>query len=230
MDEEKDYYGILGVCRTETACGIRRAYRRLAMIHHPDKAGPEGTRFFQEITEAYSVLSDPQARESYTQCLHRKEEQKYRGRETNIAARHSQSDFRRPAGTSILKGFGKTASFFEEFIDDLFTDPVGFDRRRTERQRVLDVEVILSKDEATRGGFLPITVPVQTTCPICRGKGQVRFSLCSYCRGQGEISAKENIRIRIAPGIEDGTIFDSPVRALSGREVYLRILIRIRPQ
>jgi DnaJ-class molecular chaperone len=230
MDEEKDYYGILGVCRTETACGIRRAYRRLAMIHHPDKAGPEGTRFFQEITEAYSVLSDPQARESYTQCLHRKEEQKYRCREKNIAARHSQSGFRRPAGTSILKGFGKTASFFEEFIDDLFAETVGLHHRRTGQQRVFDVEVILSKEESAQGGVLPLTVPVRIACPMCRGKGQVRFFQCSCCRGQGEISAEENIRIRIAPGIEDGTIFDSPVRALSGREVYLRILIRIRPQ
>jgi DnaJ-class molecular chaperone len=230
MDKEKDYYGILGVCRTETACGIRAAYRRLAMIHHPDKAGPEGTRFFQEITEAYSVLSDPQARESYTQCLHRKEEQKYRCRETNIAARRSQSDFRRPAGTSILKGFGKTASFFEEFIDDLFTDAVGFNRRRTGQQRALDVEVILSKSEAIQGGVLPITVPVRTTCPICRGKGQVRLYLCSCCRGRGEISTEENIRIRIAPGVEDGAIFDPPIRTLSGREVYLRVLIRIRRQ
>lgn len=70
--KQKDYYAILGVTRAESAGGIRAAYRKLARIHHPDHAGPGRTRRFQEINEAYRVLSDPAARKSYNESLTRK--------------------------------------------------------------------------------------------------------------------------------------------------------------
>ena len=59
----KDYYGILGVSKGAAAADIKRAYRRLASQHHPDKGGD--TARFQEIEEAYRVLSDPGARSEY---------------------------------------------------------------------------------------------------------------------------------------------------------------------
>jgi len=61
----KDYYNILGVSRNATADELKRAYRRLAQEHHPDKGGnPER---FKEVNEAYQVLSDPQKRAAYDQ-------------------------------------------------------------------------------------------------------------------------------------------------------------------
>lgn len=59
----KDYYSILGVARTADASEIKKAYRRLASQHHPDKGGD--TARFQEIEEAYRVLSDPQQRAAH---------------------------------------------------------------------------------------------------------------------------------------------------------------------
>jgi DnaJ-class molecular chaperone len=58
----RTYYMILGVPRTESPGGIRSAYRDLARKLHPDVAGEQATRAFQEVTEAYDVLSDPRRR------------------------------------------------------------------------------------------------------------------------------------------------------------------------
>lgn len=65
MDSGKDYYGVLGISNTEANAGIHRAYRRLAKDCHPDRAGDQGTQKFQEIQEAYEVLSDPEKRRRY---------------------------------------------------------------------------------------------------------------------------------------------------------------------
>lgn len=67
--ERKTYYMILGVSSTESDRGIRSAYRDLAKRLHPDVAGEQATRSFQEISEAYSVLSDPQRRREYNHGL-----------------------------------------------------------------------------------------------------------------------------------------------------------------
>lgn len=63
--ERKDYYTVLGVTPAEGLHAIRRAYRSLAKRYHPDYAGQEGQTQFQEIQEAYEVLSDPRKRKEY---------------------------------------------------------------------------------------------------------------------------------------------------------------------
>ncbi|HEX5544709.1 MAG TPA: DnaJ domain-containing protein [Nitrospira sp.] len=63
--ERKDYYTVLGVTPAEGLHAIRRAYRSLAKQYHPDYAGQEGQTQFQEIQEAYEVLSDPRKRKEY---------------------------------------------------------------------------------------------------------------------------------------------------------------------
>lgn len=63
----KDYYAILGVAKTASADEIKKAYRRLAHQHHPDKAGSGNEAKFKEINEAYQALSDPTKRQRYDQ-------------------------------------------------------------------------------------------------------------------------------------------------------------------
>lgn len=58
----KNYYMVLGVSRQESARGIQEAFRSLAKRYHPDRTGPQGTAAFQDIVEAYQVLSDPARR------------------------------------------------------------------------------------------------------------------------------------------------------------------------
>lgn len=71
----KNYYRALGVPRDETPSGIRAAYVQLAKRLHPDLAGPESTAAFQEVLEAYEVLSDPVRRTEYNMKLERAEQQ-----------------------------------------------------------------------------------------------------------------------------------------------------------
>lgn len=73
--KRKNYYQALGVPRNETPAGIRAAYVQLAKRLHPDLAGPESTSAFQEIVEAYEVLSDPVRRSAYNSELSRAEQQ-----------------------------------------------------------------------------------------------------------------------------------------------------------
>ncbi len=63
----KDYYDILGVKRTASAEELKRAYRKLALKYHPDKAGTINEAKFKEVNEAYQVLSDPKKRAAYDQ-------------------------------------------------------------------------------------------------------------------------------------------------------------------
>src|SRR5882757_5524758 len=66
MATKRDYYEILGVSKSATADEIKRAYRKLAMEHHPDKHGGDDAKF-TELGEAYEVLKDPQKRAGYDQ-------------------------------------------------------------------------------------------------------------------------------------------------------------------
>ena len=63
----KDYYDSLGVQRDASADEIKRAYRKLALKHHPDKGGTSNEAKFKEVNEAYQVLSDPKKRAAYDQ-------------------------------------------------------------------------------------------------------------------------------------------------------------------
>src|SRR3954471_21835825 len=69
MATKRDYYDILGVSKTASADEIKRAYRKLAMQHHPDKHGGDDAKF-KELGEAYETLKDPQKRAAYDQFGH----------------------------------------------------------------------------------------------------------------------------------------------------------------
>jgi DnaJ-class molecular chaperone len=68
--DSKTFYDVLGVSADASLDDIKKAYRRLSFIHHPDKnSSPDSTQMFQKIAEAFSVLSDPSKRESYNHEL-----------------------------------------------------------------------------------------------------------------------------------------------------------------
>src|SRR2546428_13110540 len=67
--ETRDFYVVLGVDPAATPQNLRDAYRHLALRYHPDRAGPHSTPFFQDVVEAYRMLSDPALRASYDEGL-----------------------------------------------------------------------------------------------------------------------------------------------------------------
>ena len=194
------YYKILGVPPAESAMRIRAAYRERAKTLHPDVAGEQATRAFQELTEAYSVLSDPQRRRDYNRELSRAEE-------------HATT-----AGTSR-----PDASFRQAVVS--LDEPTNIGRSLG--GEVLNIEVHLSPDEALRGCVLPIGVPIIAVCPRCGGSGQDLMFACLYCRQEGIVEDEATMNVRIPQGTPSGTILEFPLDALGIDHFSLRLHIDV---
>jgi molecular chaperone DnaJ len=192
----KDYYFILGVKKDASQEGVRRAYRRLAKAHHPDVTGQRDSSRFQEINEAYEVLSDPEARERYN----RRREGRPEG----------PGDFRRPFSRTEYGGVDPFEAFFGFFFNS--RPERQFRRRRRPAPRL---EVILTPAEARFGVRVPVDLPVTAPCRACAGRGFSGPFTCRACRGEGLEEARETIILDIPPGVEDGAVYEWPIGGLT---------------
>jgi molecular chaperone DnaJ len=171
---KRDYYEILGVSRTATVEQIKKAYRRLAMKHHPDRNKDDdgASAKFKEVREAYDVLNNSDKRATYDQFGH----EGLRGRS--------------PGG-----GFGPDG--FGDIFGDVFGDIFGASRRgRSQVFRGADLayELRLDLERAVRGDEVTIEVPTQVTCDECRGSGAAKGSKpvsCSTCGGVGQVRMQQ---------------------------------------
>ncbi len=184
----KDFYQILGVADSASQADIKKAYRRLAKQYHPD-ANPNNAQAaerFKEISEAHSVLSDPDKRKQYNQM-------RRLGAFDGFA--------RRPAGAGASRGApAGGGGFSTEDVDfgdlggfglgDIFSSIFGRGKRE-ERGETLETVVDVPFRVAMLGGKLPVTLPVTEACPTCHGNGGApgaTFSTCPECNGRGTIS------------------------------------------
>lgn len=216
----KDHYKTLGVKRTVDQSGVRAAFRRLAKQYHPDIGGPQKTRCFQEIVEAYSVLSDPESRVCYNRVLLKSEGWADAGVKTRRV--EPPDDIARPRPQ-------RQTSRAEEIFDLLFENLTGWghERGRFQRERSLDVEVILSKKEAGQGGILPLPCPVLVKCRSCGGPGLIGRSICACCNGRGIVEEKETVRIKIPAGVRDESTLEVSTGDFGNPGIFLRLLIRV---
>ncbi len=168
-----DYYQTLGVSKTANADEIKRAYRKLAHEHHPDKNKGDEAKF-KEINEAYQVLSNPDKRSQYD--------------------RFGAAGF--SAGGGPASGWNPQdfAGFNVDFEDafDIFSDMFGGGGRRTRRERGVDLEMELNLtfDEAVFGVEKELTLEKTDACEHCKGSGAEvgsKISTCPKCHGQGQI-------------------------------------------
>lgn len=218
---KKDYYKVLGIPRCETAGGIRTAFRKLAMTYHPDRVGQESTRIFQEITEAYAVLSDPETRECYNHNLRIEENQpkvRINTKETGSPARASHGKVWTGSRESQYSSSGP-------IIENFFEDLIGVQAPGPPNPSELEVEVILTRDEAAQGGVLPM--PIAVPCPFCQGSRRTGFFTCFLCLGQGRI-AKGVIPVNLPPMLTSGTVLEVPLHNRYAGLDLLRLHIRIR--
>lgn len=183
MPTKRDYYEILGVSKSATPDEIKKAYRNLAMKHHPDKGGD--AEKFKEISESYAVLSDPQKRSSYDQFGHEGFSQQY-----------SQEDIFRGAHFEDFEdlfkraGFGGGASGFEDMFGEFFGFGSGSRRGRRQRGANLVTELEITLEQAAKGVKKEIPIKHTRMCSRCRGsRGEPASGVetCNQCRGSGQM-------------------------------------------
>lgn len=206
----KDYYEILGVGKGANDDEIKKAYRKLAHKHHPDKGGGDEAKF-KEINEAYQVLSDKAKRQQYDQF----------GRTFDGAQGgpgFGGFDF------SGFQGFGdqgfEFGGGFEDIFSDIFSGGGGRSSGRRSRGADIQVDAEISFEEMVRGTEREINLYSRTvcdqcegtggepgaskkTCPTCQGAGQIRktsrsflgsfsqVSTCPECQGSGSVYSKK---------------------------------------
>ncbi len=224
---KRDYYDILGVSRTATDDELKKAYRKLAMKHHPDRNpdSRDAEARFKEAKEAYEILSDPAKREAYDRFGHA-------GVDPNAG------------GFAGAQGFGGFADVFGDIFGDIFGGaqrPGG--RSNVYRGADLRYAMEITLEQAASGYTSEIRVPgwencetchgsgakpgtrpktchscggqgsvrvqqgffsIQQTCPTCRGSGQVIPDPCTACDGVGRVKKSKTLEVKIPAGIDDG--------------------------
>ncbi|MEM9689423.1 MAG: molecular chaperone DnaJ [Pseudomonadota bacterium] len=221
---KRDYYEVLGVSKSASDNEIKKAYKRLAMKHHPDRneGNAEAEARFKEAREAYDVLKDGDKRAAYDQFGH--------------------DGVRGQAGGG---GFG--AEGFSDIFGDVFGDIFGGGRRGGGSQVFrgadlgyelkLDLETAVSGDDVTievptqvtcevcdgsgaKKGSSPVTCPtcggvgqvrmqqgffsIQQTCPQCKGAGTIIEDPCDNCNGRGRVRKIKTLSVKVPPGVDEG--------------------------
>ena len=218
--ERKTHYMTLGVSHTESPTGIRARYRDLAKKLHPDVAGEQATRAFQEVSEAFNVLSDPERRREYNRELSRYDD----GDPVAVVYNHSsrpRSIVRDPV--AILGNPESVLPSFEALYERFLRNFTGLRVPKSEQVEALDFEVLLTPEEAWHGCVVPIGVPVFERCPQCGGSGRDWASSCAYCRQKGMIETEEVVRVRIPRLVPSGSVFELPLGGLGISNLRLRL-------
>ena len=206
----KSYYEILGVAKGANADEIKRAYRKMAGEHHPDRGG-DATRF-KEINEAYQVLSDNTKRSQYDQYGQTFDQAQRQGSASPGAA-GGFGGANGPFGGFDFSGFGGGSGQggIEFDFGDVFSDIFGGGSARQERRnRGVDLEMPLtiSFEEAAFGVEKQITLEKKDKCPRCAGQGAepgTKIITCPKCHGQGQIRTS---RRTILGTIQSATVCD----------------------
>jgi molecular chaperone DnaJ len=175
----RDYYEILGVARNADADAVKKAYRRLALEHHPDRnnGSKDAEERFKEATEAYEVLRDPERRSAYDRFGHA-------GVKAGAGAGGGFSGFDFADALSVfMRDFGGFG------VEDLFG---GGGRRRSGRPRGSDlrVRVPLTLVDVANGTKKTVKLRVHEPCAECDGSGAARGTApvsCDTCGGAGEV-------------------------------------------
>lgn len=181
----KDYYQILGVQKNATQDDIKKAYRKLAHQHHPDKGGDE--QKFKEISEAYRILSDSEKRSQYDQFGNI-----FEGGEPRNWDFSGQGPFGFDF-ESMKDRFGESFDYAD--LGDIFGEMFGFGMRSgakkdLKRGKDVEVEIEIPLEVTLNKSEEVISLYKQTVCSRCQGKGAepgTAVNECFSCRGTGEV-------------------------------------------
>jgi molecular chaperone DnaJ len=226
MAAPKDFYRILGVPEKAGAEEIKKAYRRLAKKYHPDANpnDPVAAERFKEISEAHTVLSDPDKRKQYDLM-----------RRYGAFAPRGAGAAPGGAGRARAEDFDFTRGF-EGFggLGDLFSSIFG--RGRREAAPALEIAASVPFRVGALGGTVAVTVPVTEACPVCGGSGAAagaKVTVCPECNGRGEITFGQGAFAvkRPCPACRArGRVASEPCRRCGGRgevQVERRLMVDV---
>ena len=186
---KRDYYEILEVSREETADGIKKSYRRLAVKYHPDKNPGDKTaeEKFKELGEAYEALSDPQKRGAYDQFGHAAFDPRQRAqRGGGGGGFHDPFDIFR----DVFGGAGG-GSIFENLFGGQQADP-----SQPQRGDDLRYDLEITLEEAALGCEKELSVTKLDKCESCSGSGAEvgsKLKTCVTCGGRGQVLTSRGI-------------------------------------
>jgi molecular chaperone DnaJ len=189
----KDYYNILGVGKDASDDEIKKAYRKLAHKHHPDKPGGDENKF-KEANEAYQVLSDKEKRSQYDQYGQTFEQAQSQGQGGfgGFEGFRDFSSFAEGFDFNFGRGGGGGTSGFEDIFGDIFSQAGFGGQRKSRRNRGEDIQVDVEIDfsEMAHGAEKEVELYKRVKCSICEGTGVAPGSKkveCSTCRGEGQV-------------------------------------------
>jgi molecular chaperone DnaJ len=175
---KRDYYETLGVNRDADDDAIKKAYRKLAMKHHPDRnpddKGKGAEEKFKEAKEAYEVLSDADKRAAYDRYGHA-------GVDPSAAAGAHGA------------GFSNFADAFGDIFGDIFGQARG-GRSNVYRGADLRYNLEISLESAAHGTETKIRIPTMDECTTCHGSGAkpgTQPKMCPTCNGQGQVRMQQ---------------------------------------
>jgi molecular chaperone DnaJ len=180
MAEKRDYYEVLGVGKNASADEIKKAFRRLAVQHHPDKEGGDESKF-KEINEAYEVLKDTGKRQRYDQFGH-----------AGVGGAAGGGNPYAGGGQGSPFDFGDMG--FGDIFENIFGGGFGNGgQQRGQRQaRGRDVEAAIevSFEDAVFGTEKDIHLNIDDTCEHCKGSTVEpghELKTCDTCKGAGQV-------------------------------------------
>lgn len=176
---KRDYYEILGVGKDASPDEIKKAFRKAAIKHHPDKEGGDESKF-KEVNEAYEVLKDSAKRQRYDQFGH-----------AGVGGSSSGPG----AG---FGGFGGGAQemhfdFGDLGLGDIFSSFFGGAQQtetRNRRGRDVETRIDISFDDAVFGTEIDVHLNLEDTCDHCKGttvEPGYDLKTCSTCKGSGQV-------------------------------------------
>lgn len=221
--QKRDYYKVLGVRRNATDDEIKKSYRRLALRYHPDRnpGDKQAEELFKEAAEAYEVLRNPERRQIYDQFGHEGLQgtgfRGFRGFEdifssfSDIFEDFFGGGFR--SRTRVRRGADLQYDLKISFLEAALGRDTEIEIPRSETCVHCDgsgVEPGYEKEICqTCGGRGQITrsqgfFHISTTCPDCRGTGEIIAHPCMACKGFGRVEETRKIKVKIPRGVSTG--------------------------
>jgi molecular chaperone DnaJ len=207
MASKRDYYTVLGVGRDASEDDVKKAYRKLAMKYHPDRAPDDkaSEEKFKEAKEAYEVLTDAKKRAAYDQFGHA-------GVDPSMGGARGMGP----------EGFGGFADAFGDIFGEIFGQGRGGRGSGVYRGADLRYNLELTLEEAARGTEAKIRIPTMEACATCHGSGAkpgTQPKTCPTCNGRGEVRVSQGFFSiqQTCPNCHgNGKVVSDPCTACSG--------------